>query len=206
MDDELAWPVPEILAEQDPNGLSNPPAGILIENVIDAPDTVPEMEPRPVMPVLVSLMVAEPENDVPLSLTCHDRTPEPDESEAEPVHAPDRLDCPADGGVGWEGLDDPPSPPAQAGMAATASMARSARASFEISAKNFSLRARRSRRFICAPLQQELESKDSTPERAAIRDWITFRILDLLPDPVELHFHPAVHRPVHANREGLVAC
>ena len=115
MDDELAWPVPEILAEQDPNGLSNPPAGILIENVIDAPETVPEMEPRPVMPVLVSLMVAEPENDVPLSLSCHDRTPEPDESEAEPVHAPDRLDCPADGGVGWEGLDDPPSPPAGKG-------------------------------------------------------------------------------------------
>ena len=64
----------------------------------------------------------------------------------------------------------------------------------------------RSRRFICAPLQQELESKDSTPERAAFRDWITFRILDLLPDPVELHFHPAVHRPVHSNREGFVAC
>ena len=52
MDDELAWPVLEILAEQDPNGLSNPPGGILTENVIDAPETVPEMEPRPVMPVL----------------------------------------------------------------------------------------------------------------------------------------------------------
>jgi hypothetical protein len=152
MDDKLVWPVPEILAEQDPNGLSNPPGGILIENVIDAPETVPEMEPRPVMPVLVSLMVAEPENDVPLSLSCHDRTPEPDESEADPVHVPDKLDCPADGDVGWEGLDDPPSPPAQAGMPATASMARSVRASFEIWAKSFSPCARRSRRFICAPL------------------------------------------------------
>ena len=161
MDDELAWPVPEILAEQDPNGLSNPPAGILIENVIDALETVPEMEPRPVMPVLVSLMVAEPENDVPLSLSCHDRTPEPDESEAEPVHAPDRLDCAADGGVGWEGLDDPPSPPAQADMHAATSMARSVRPSREPMSS--------------APLQQELESKNSTPERAAIRDWITFQ-------------------------------
>jgi hypothetical protein len=66
MDDELAWPVPEILAEQDPNGLSNPPAGILIENVIEEPETVPDTEPRPVIPVLVSVMAAEPENDVPL--------------------------------------------------------------------------------------------------------------------------------------------
>jgi hypothetical protein len=92
MDEELAWPVPEILAEQDPNGLSNPPTGILIENVIDVPETVPEREPRPMIPVLVSLMVAEPENDVPPSLSCHDRTPEPDESDALPVQVPESVD------------------------------------------------------------------------------------------------------------------
>jgi hypothetical protein len=176
------------LAEQEPNGLSNPPAGILIENVIDAPETVPEMEPRPVMPVLVSLIVAEPENDVPLSLSCHDRTPEPDESEAVPVHVPDRLDCPPDGAAGEE-PDDPLSPPAQAAAETRAKRMKTIRASFK-----------------GAPLQQELESEDLTPERATIRNWIAFRILDLLPDPVELHLHPAVQRPVHSDREGLVAC
>jgi hypothetical protein len=129
------------LAEQEPNGLSNPPTGILIENVIDAPETVPEMEPRPVMPVLVSLIVAEPENDVPLSLSCHDNTPAPDESEAEPVHAPDRLDCPADGDVGW-GLDDPPPPPAQAAASTSAHRTRTVRASFTTVVKSLSLRIR----------------------------------------------------------------
>src|SRR4029453_19369410 len=55
-------------------------------------------------------------------------------------------------------------------------------------------------------LQQELEAPPAAPERAAVQDWIAFRILDLLPDPVELHLHPAVQRPVHSNRECLVAC
>ena len=66
MDDVLAWPVPEIVAEQDPNGLSNPPAGMVIENVIEEPETVPDSEPRPLIPVLVSVMAAEPENEVPV--------------------------------------------------------------------------------------------------------------------------------------------
>jgi hypothetical protein len=148
MDDELAWPVPEILAEQEPNGLSNPPTGILIENVIEAPDIVPEMEPRPVMPVLVSLMVAEPENDVPLSLSCHDMTPEPDESDALPAQVPDRVDWVPEGAPGEGEPDDPLSPPAQAPAATSTPRMRSARASFQTVAARLSPRIRRSRRFI----------------------------------------------------------
>jgi hypothetical protein len=55
-----------MVAEHDPNGLSNPPTGTLIENVIDELETLPDSEPRPMMPVLVSAMVAEPESDEPL--------------------------------------------------------------------------------------------------------------------------------------------
>jgi hypothetical protein len=64
--DEVACPSPETFAEQESNGLSNPPAGRLIEKRIDEPDAVPDTEPRPVTPVAVSTIVIGPENDAPV--------------------------------------------------------------------------------------------------------------------------------------------
>jgi hypothetical protein len=52
-----------MLAVHDANGGSKPPAGMLIAKLIDAPETVPETEPRPLIPVPVSVIVTEPEND-----------------------------------------------------------------------------------------------------------------------------------------------
>lgn len=72
----------------DPSGLSNPPAGTAIEKCIAEPDRVPETDPRPLMPVAVSVMVTVPENDVAAWVSCHDIAPPPDESVAEPVHVP----------------------------------------------------------------------------------------------------------------------
>lgn len=37
-----------------------------MEKVIEEPETVPDTEPRPVMPVPVSTIVAEPDSDEPL--------------------------------------------------------------------------------------------------------------------------------------------
>ena len=41
MDDDEAWPSPETLAVHDANGLSNPPAGTVIENESTRPTPCP---------------------------------------------------------------------------------------------------------------------------------------------------------------------
>lgn len=100
---------------QDANGLSNPPAGIVIEKRIDAPETVPETDPRPVTPVLVSIIVEVPENDPAVWVSCHAIAPGPVESEAGPLQVPFRSAGPegAGVGVGEVGVElvDPPLPP-----------------------------------------------------------------------------------------------
>jgi hypothetical protein len=50
---------------------SNPPAGTVIENCMDAPDTVPETVPRPVTAVAVSVIVSVPLKDDPVWVVCH---------------------------------------------------------------------------------------------------------------------------------------
>ena len=98
---------------QEPNGLSNPPAGMLIEKWTDEPDTVPESDPRPLRPVLVSVIVAVPEND---------------ESVAGPRHAPLRFTAPGEGVVGAGAVGagpDPPPPPQRADSSAAKASVRS---------------------------------------------------------------------------------
>ena len=112
-DDDEAWPSPETLAVHDANGLSNPPAGTAIENRIDDPDRVPETDPRPLMPVAVSVIVTVPENDVSVWISCHDIAPPPDESVAEPVHVPLTDVEGAEGCVGVGVLEPPLLPPPQ---------------------------------------------------------------------------------------------
>ena len=96
----------------DPSGLSNPPAGTAIVKWIAEPDSVPDTDPRPLMPVAVSVIVTVPENDVSVWISCHDIAPPPDESVAEPVHVPltdeTGVDC-----VGIGVLEPPPLPPPQ---------------------------------------------------------------------------------------------
>jgi hypothetical protein len=111
-EDEEAWASPETLAVHAPNGLSNPPAGTAIENRIEEPDRVPETDPRPLMPVAVSVIVTVPENDESAWVSCHDIAPAPDESVAEPVHVPLTDVEGADGCVGV-GVLEPPLPPPQ---------------------------------------------------------------------------------------------
>ena len=109
-DDDEAWPSPETVAVHDANGLSNPPAGTAIEKRIDAPDRVPDTDPRPLMPVAVSVIVAVPENDVSDCESCHDIGPAPVESVAEPLHVPLRF-TDVDDGVGVGVVEPPPLPP-----------------------------------------------------------------------------------------------
>jgi hypothetical protein len=74
---------------------------------------VPDTEPLAVIPVAVSVMVAVPENDVSVCVSCHEIAPGPDESEAGPDHVPARL-AGVDGGcgvgLGEEGVEPPPQP------------------------------------------------------------------------------------------------
>ena len=92
----------------DPSGLSNPPAGTAIEKCIAEPDMVPDTDPRPLMPVAVSVIVTVPENDVLACVSCHVIDPVPVESLAEPVHVP-LTDV--DGSEGCVGALEPPLPP-----------------------------------------------------------------------------------------------
>ena len=102
----------------DANGLSNPPAGTAIEKCIDEPDRVPETDPRPLMPVAVSVIVTVPENDVSAWVICHDIAPPPDESVAEPVHVPLTDAAGAEGCVGM-GVLEPLLPPQLVNMSAS---------------------------------------------------------------------------------------
>ena len=97
----------------DPSGLSNPPAGTAIVKWIAEPDRVPDTDPRPRMPVAVSVIVTVPENDVSTWVSCHDIAPPPDESVAEPVHVPLTDEAGVEGCVGVGVLEPPPLPPPQ---------------------------------------------------------------------------------------------
>jgi hypothetical protein len=124
-DEEEAWASPENVALQDANGLSNPPAGMAIEKRIDDPDTVPEIDPRPLMPVPVSVMVTVPEIAVLDCVSCHVITPPPDESVAGPLQLPltfTVVGC-GEGSVGPSELPPPP----QAIVNVSASAANAAR-------------------------------------------------------------------------------
>ena len=126
-DDDEAWPSPDTVAVHDANGPSNPPAGTAIEKRIAAPDSVPEMDPRPLMPVAVSVIVAVPENDASDCESCHDIAPPPVESVAAPLHAPLMFNAvDVDGGVGGVGVVEPPLPP-QPPVNASASTTRANR-------------------------------------------------------------------------------
>jgi hypothetical protein len=120
-DDDAVWPSPETVAVHDANGLSNPPAGTLIEKRIAEPVRVPETDPRPLMPVAVSVIVTVPENDVSDCESCHDIGPAPVESAAEPLHVPLTF-TDVDGG-GGVGAGEPP-PPLQPLVNASASTTR----------------------------------------------------------------------------------
>ena len=61
---------------------------------------MPDTEPRPASPVLLSVSVAVPENDVPVCVSCHDTCPGPDESDAGPLQLPVRLTGPEEAGDG----------------------------------------------------------------------------------------------------------
>ena len=72
-------------------------------NCSDDPETVPEIVPRPVTFVDVSVMVIVPDTDVPDCVICHVICPGPDESLADPDHVPvsdDEVDGGALGSVG----------------------------------------------------------------------------------------------------------
>jgi hypothetical protein len=66
IEDAEAWPSPETSAVQDANGLSNPPVGMPIEKRIAEPDTEPDIDPRPLMLLPVSIIVSVPENEDPV--------------------------------------------------------------------------------------------------------------------------------------------
>jgi hypothetical protein len=126
--------VPEAVAEHEPNAPSAPPAGTAIENVMLLPETVPETVPVAFAPVLVSVTVIAPENDVPDWVTDHVMRPGPEESVAVPAHDPFTSADDVDGadGDGLEGEGDvvvelPPPPHAAAISAALRSEAQAAR-------------------------------------------------------------------------------
>jgi hypothetical protein len=102
-----------MLAVHDAKGLSKPPAATFNEKWTDEPDVVPDTEPRALIPVAVSVIVAVPENDVSVCVSCHDIAPGPDESDAVPDHVPVRFTgvgggCGVGGGVGEDGVEPPP--------------------------------------------------------------------------------------------------
>jgi hypothetical protein len=83
--------------------LSNPPASTETVNCSDDPETVPEIVPRPVTFVDVSVMDIVPDTDVPDCVICHVICPGPDESLADPDHVPvNGVDGGALGSVGEE--------------------------------------------------------------------------------------------------------
>lgn len=117
IDVDDALPLPETVDEHDVYGASKPPAGTDSENCTDDPDTVPDTVPRPDAPVLLSVIVNDPENDEPDCVICHVIVPGPEESVAVPVHVPLTL-AGADGSVG---LEPPPPPPQPANSASEVS-------------------------------------------------------------------------------------
>lgn len=62
---------PDTLAEHVLYGLSNPPASTETVNCSDDPEIVPEIVPRPVAFVEVSVIVIVPDTDVPDCVISH---------------------------------------------------------------------------------------------------------------------------------------
>ena len=80
----------------------------MIENCTDDPVTVPDTDPLPTAPVVVSVTLTVPENDASVWVSCHVICPGPEESDAGPLHDPLRFTVGL--GVG-EGCVVPPLPP-----------------------------------------------------------------------------------------------
>jgi hypothetical protein len=97
-------PVPDAVAEHDPNEPSAPPAGTVIVKVMVVPETVPDTVPVALVPDPVSVRFIAPENDEPDWLRDHDMSPDPDESVAVPDQAPLTSAGEVDGGDG-EGVE-----------------------------------------------------------------------------------------------------
>jgi len=117
-DDDEAWPSPDTVALHEANGLSNPPAGTVIEKRIAPADRVPVIDPRPLMPVAVSVIVTLPEIDVSACESCHVITPAPVESVAVPAQVPTMFtDVPV--GVGVVGVFAPLLPHAPVNASAS---------------------------------------------------------------------------------------
>ena len=64
-DDPDTVPWPEAVAEHDVNAPSAPPCGTDSENVMLLPDTVPDTDPVPFVPLPLSVSVNVPEKEVP---------------------------------------------------------------------------------------------------------------------------------------------
>jgi hypothetical protein len=116
---------PDTVAVQAAYGTSKPPAAMEIVNRIDDPDTVPESDPRPFAPLLVSVIVTVPEMAASDCVTCHAICPGPDESDAVPCQAPLTFTGGVGVGVGvGDGCvdDDPPPHAADRAIAAMTSV------------------------------------------------------------------------------------
>ena len=83
---------------------------MVIENCSVDPVMVPDTDPVPTAPVLVSVARTVPENDASVCVSCHVICPGPEESDAEPLHDPLRFT--GEAGVG-EGCVVPPLLPPQ---------------------------------------------------------------------------------------------
>ena len=93
-----------------------------MENVMLLPDAVPETVPDPRVPVLLSVIVIVPENDVDDCVSTHVIRPAPDESVAVPDHEPPTLAVVDEGGGEEEGAVEDPLPPPLQAVAASATM------------------------------------------------------------------------------------
>lgn len=92
------------------------------------PDAVPETVPDPLVPVLLSVIVIVPENDVDDCVRTQVIRPAPDESVAVPDHEPPTLAVVEEGGGDEEGAVEDPLPPPLQAVAASATMSAAATA------------------------------------------------------------------------------
>src|SRR5262245_5763581 len=112
-------PSPLTSAVQLECGASKPPDGTAIVNRRDDPDIVPDIDPRPLSFVAVSVIVIDPVNEPPDCVSCHVIWPGPDESDAFPTQAP--VSPEPDEGDGLPGEAEPPPPSLQADQASVMS-------------------------------------------------------------------------------------
>src|SRR5437762_1168618 len=88
MEVEMTTASPVVLVEQDANGASNPPAGIVTVKWTAEPAIDPDTVPLPFADVPVSTSVTVPVNVAPDCVTTHVIVPGPVESVAVPAHVP----------------------------------------------------------------------------------------------------------------------